>query len=378
MSYDYFDLSNDPHAVYAFMRQQGDVHWNDRYQIWIVVSHEAARTLLRDKRFSSDTTELMRATMFPVRSRDRFQPLVDFFRQWVLFSDPPYHTTFRQILNPYFSPEALVALRPKQQKHIHHLLSQCQGEWDFMAEFAALLPARIMADIIGLPYDDIPRILAWNQALSDFMEAVIRTPEINEKALIALQQQQAYFSDFKSELADQLPHESRWPILGMLLGAGIETNQNLMGNGLYRLLSHPMQWQQLLDDPKVLDSAVNECLRYDAPAQSIVRMAKEQVDFGGQVIRSGQYVRIMIGAINHDPVHYDRPEQFNINRTPNQRLAFGAGLHFCLGQALARQTTQQAFQILAEKLPHLKLVAQSQQWIGGVSLRGLKQLFVTS
>ena len=320
----------------------------------------------------------MRATMFPVRSRDRFQPLVDFFRQWLLFADPPYHTTLRQILSPYFSSEALVTLQPKQQQHIHDLLSQCQGEWDFMAAFAAQLPARIMADVIGFPYDDIPRILGWNQALSAFMEAVIRTPEINEKALIALREQQAYFADFTSELADLLPQESRWPILAMLLGAGIETTQHLMGNGLYRMLSHPVAWQQLVDEPSVVDSALDECLRYDAPVQSVVRVAKEPVDLGGQIIGVGQYLRIMIGAIHHDPVYYDGPEQFNINRTPNQRLAFGAGLHFCLGQALARQTTQQAFQILAEKLPYLKLVAQSQQWIGGVSLRGLRQLFVTS
>ena len=363
--------------VYASMHQQGPVHWNDHYKTWIVVGHDAARSLLRDKRFSSETTELMRSTMFPIRSRDRFQPLIDFFRQWLLFSDPPYHTMLRKILNPYFGPEALTALAPKKQCYIHDLLSSCQGEWDFMAAFASRLPAWIMSVVIGFPREDIPMILAWNKALSEFMEAVIRTPQINEAALIALQEQQRYFQHFQSELADQIPSDVRWPILSMLLGAGIETTQHLMGNGLYRLLSHPAQWQQLLEQPSLLGSAVEECLRYDSPVQSIVRVATASADLGGKTIGAGQYVRVMIGAIHHDPARVDAPQQFNITRDPNQHIAFGAGLHFCIGQALARQTAQEAFQALLIAYPTLRLVPERPQWIGGVSLRGLGQLKVT-
>jgi len=379
VQYTYFDIIHHPDKVYDQMREQGAIHWNKKYQVWLVVRHAEARDLLRDPRLSSKITGSMELTTFPVRSRGKVKPILDLFNHWLLFSDPPYHTEMRKLLMPYFTKPALDAMTPKIKAHTEELLSHCQGEWDFVEKFARQLPAKIMADLVGLPYDDMPLFCRWNSALSDFMEAVVRTPEIVDKALSALKSEEAYFLKPKSMQSDfmkQLPKEQALYVLSMLIAAGVETSQNVLANGLYRLLSQADQWELLKKQPELLMSAINECLRYDSPAQSMLRVATEEVAVGGVTIKQGEYVRIVLAAINRDPNDFENPHQFDITRDPNKHLAFGSGIHFCIGQVLARLTASIAFPAIIKKFPHLKLKTQNPEWVGGIVLRGLKELMV--
>lgn len=386
-----FDWVENPPEVYAKMRAAGPIHWNNEYHGWLVIDYDMARELLKDSRLSSDTTEALKLTTFPVRSREKVEPILDLYRSWLIFSDPPYHTALRKVLNPYFSKTALAERAKSIEQHARELLSQCSGEWDVMEKFAGPLPSRVMADLMELPYKAIPDFLKWNAQIAAFIESVLRSPGITADALSAMEHQRQFFNKAiesassdgflarlwaEIETNDLLPKENYWQLLSMLLATGTETTRNLIGSGLFALLSHPDQYQLLQQKPELFDSAIDECLRFCSPIQSVFRLAIDDIKINDMTIEKGHYVRIILGAINRDPDSFENPDEFDITRDSNKHLSFGAGIHFCIGRMLARLEAQTVFPIVLEKFPNLKLVAKEPEWIGGTTFRGIKSFFV--
>jgi len=393
--YTLFDLIHDPYPVYKEMRKLGPIHWNKEYQCWCVVDYAVSRELLKEPRLSCDITPYIKNTVYPENLREKSGPVIDLFKSWIFLSDPPGHTVCRKILSPSFSPSEVALLIPKITEQVALLLNACGDEWDVMAQFSEPLVLFVITEIMGLPKKDAAMFFQWNKDLSAFMDSVIRTPDLIDPALKVVAEQKAYFhkiiedalhSDKPSFIKTvhqgmqelQCDVNELWKWLSFLLAAGIETSRSFIGSALLALLQHPSQFALLRDKPDLLETAIEELLRYEPSIQSVLRVAKEDIQINDVTIKTGEYVRFFYGAVNRNPKDFKEPDVLDITRSPNKHLSFGAGIHFCLGQALARSTACIAIPAVLKRYPNLKLVTQDPEWVGGVTFRGLKSLGVKS
>jgi cytochrome P450 len=267
-----------------------------------------------------------------------------------------------------------------------------KGHMEFITDFALPLPAMVIAELLGVPPEDRDTFHGWSNAVIATLDVgtTERAFQQRMEAELALGQ---YFRDLirrrrqepREDLInalirarddqDRLTEED---MCMLLLVAGHETTVNLLGNGLFTLLSHPAQLGQLMDNPQLLSSAIEEMLRFECPVQrALFRLAAETFTVGTTVIERGQQVSAIIGAANRDPDQFAKPDKFDITRQPNRHLAFGRGIHYCLGAPLARLEAEIAFTRLFELLPDLQLVDQAPEWNSHTVFRGFKKLPVT-
>ncbi len=310
--------------------------------------------------------------------------------------DPPDHTRLRGLVSKAFTPRMIEQLHPRIQQITNELLDAVQGhgEMDLINDFAYPLPITVISEMLGIPVKDRQQFRTWTQMM-------VNTGEQNlQEALIAstigeflsyikslLDEKRAHpGSDLTSNLVqveengDALSENELISMVFLLIVAGHETTVNLIGNGTLALLQHPDQMQQLQHDPSLIPSAVEELLRYTAPVNlSDERWASEDVPMHGKVIRKGEMVYASLIGANTDAKQFQHPEGLDIARRENQHLAFGKGIHYCLGAPLARLEGQIAFGTLLRRLPNLRLASDPAQliWNNNFMLRGLRSLPVT-
>jgi len=369
--------------------------WDEKYHTWSVYGYDQARELLKNPHISSNTIDLLRHTTFPSKARKDVEPLLEYFKAWLFFGDPPYHDHLRKILNPFFTPARIKAFRPKIAGFVGDLIASNKSEIDVVADIAQPLPIRIMANLLSLPQEDWRKFAKWHDALVPFMGELFRTPEIYKPALNALQEQREYLQLFvkqrQSIKQDGIYHEvfslvetnkyieleNLWLILAMLLGTGSQTTSHLLSNGLYLLLKHPAQLKLLRNQPELITNAVQEILRYEPPVRSMIRRAKENIKIGQTAIKKDQYIRIFIDKANRDPSHFDNPNKFDIKRKSINHLSFGMGIHYCLGNLLASNIAEIFFKLFLEKYSDVELAATKVEWLDSVTFRGIKELKVS-
>ena len=273
-------------------------------------------------------------------------------------------------------------MRPRIQAIVDELLDSVQpdGQMDVIKDLAVPLPFRVLGHILGVPISDQAQVKAWADGLLAFQginkpgEAIL---EHSQDALIGIRQ---YLTDLIKEkrrqpgedlLSQLVAAESEGERLSeqeliytsiTLLVAGHETTTSFIGNGVYTLLHHPDQWRLLQNDPSLLNSALEEILRYESPVSRQPRLMKEDTELGGKQISKGQIVFQMLNAANRDPAYFADPDQFNIQRQPNRHIAFGLSIHFCVGAVLARTEGQVVFRTIMDRLPKLRLVDDKPDW----------------
>jgi pimeloyl-[acyl-carrier protein] synthase len=349
----------------------------------LIGSYADAKTVLRDPvTFSSDT-----------RSMDRIEAFGDAPR--LLFSDPPTHTRLRKLVSRAFTPKRIKDLEPKIREFTNELLNgaQAKGEFDLMADLAVPLPVKVIAEMLGVPPADYEKFKYWSDRIIESDNTLPGTPlpsDVSE----AFQSLRHFFieeiaqrrkrpgPDLVSALvaardeADALTEEEMIAFAILLLLAGNETTTNLIGNGTLALMRNPDQLAALRDNPALLPSAIEEMLRYDPPAQSTVRISKADATVNGVEIKAGTPVFVVLAAVNRDPTQFPNPDTFDIRREPNDHLAFGDGIHFCLGAALARLEGAIAFGAMLERFPRLYLADPKAEikYTGSYFLRGLDTL----
>lgn len=315
----------------------------------------------------------------------------------MLFLDAPEHHRLRQVINAGFRPAALLALRPYIEQCVTDLLDRLAhtAEFDFMQAVAKPLPARVIAKLLGMGANPRSEFIAWSDDLADFIGAAQPTHELTRRAQISLLKMSACFETL---LAERRRSEAKDDLIGlllraqrdghieagaellaqcaMLLFAGHETTRNLLGNGLHALLSHPTQWQRLLEDPGLLPQALRELLRYDSPVQYTGRRVAADHVLHGKLLRRGQLVIGLIGAANRDPARYGMPDRLDITRREGSHLSFGHGPHVCIGAALTMMEGEIAFRALLARLPTLQLAnpQDAPQWLHNPVYRGLAKL----
>ncbi|MGP4052550.1 cytochrome P450 family protein [Streptomyces sp. 2A115] len=374
----------DPHPVYAELRALGPVHRvrlpppDEHHETWLVVGYEEARAALADPRLAKDGQKI------GVTFLDE-----ELIGKYLLTADPPQHTRLRALIAREFTMRRVETLRPRVQEITDALLDSMlpRGRADLVESFAYPLPLTVICELLGVP--DIDR--AAFRAMST--EAV--APVSAESAYDAFAQLAAYLTDLiedkrcagpaddllsglirtTAEDGDRLSAEELRGMAFVLLIAGHETTVNLISSGVHALLTHPGQLAALRADMTLLDGAVEEMLRYEGPVENATfRYAAEPLDIAGTAVGSGEAVMIGLTAADRDEFRFPAPDRFDIRRDTRGHVAFGHGIHYCLGAPLARLEARVALRALLDRCPDLALDGPPSGWLSGMLMRGVRRL----
>ena len=366
----------NPYPDYGWMREQSPIYQvtlGGGRKAWMITRYEDADEVLRDPRFSKNP----RSVVSPEKLFENQVPNAEVHRQissHMLSSDPPDHTRLRAIVNKAFTPRMIEQWRTRIQTITNDLLDAVQdkGQMELISDFAFPLPMTVISEMLGIPEEDRLQFRRWSNDLvsgfgeEDQVQRIYASMEAFAHYLMKLiaWRREKPEDDLVSKLVqaelegDKLSSHELVGMIFLLLVAGHETTVNLIGNGILALLQHPDQMEKLRQHPELIKPAIEELLRYNGPLFTATgRWAREDVDYKGTLIRKGEMVMVSVAAANHDEKQFRNAEELDITRKENQHLAFGKGIHYCLGAPLARLEGQIAIAALLQRFPHLCLNA---------------------
>jgi cytochrome P450 len=387
----------DPYPRYAEVRDAAPVHHvrlADGRSAWLVTRYEEALQALTDGRLSKDFRRFGTANTEPERAP---QVPAFFAGRSMLNADPPDHTRLRTLVSRAFTTRRVEGLRGRIQEITDGLLeemAQRQGVVDLIAAFAFPLPITVIGELLGVPVEDWAMLRSWFTTLLGTGPVIVPDATATEAAaglfgyLVELlaAKRQAPRDDLLSGLIEacdgeqRLDEEELLSTTFLLIVAGHETTVNLVASGTVALLRHPDQLAALRADLSLVPAAVEELLRYDGPVQhATFRFTTEPVEVGGVTIPANQRVLVLLAGANRDPARFEDAERLDVRRADARHLAFGHGIHFCLGAPLARLEAQIAFTSLLRRFPDLRLAVPPEElsWRPGFVLRALTELPVT-
>ena len=392
------DVIADPYTYYGRLRDEDPVHWNDAYALWVITRHDDVTWMTRhNELFSSAVFKNDPKPAYPAIDESDlglYEYVKNYQADQFIQHDRPEHLDMRKIVHGYFTPKAMEAWRPFVVNAVKELLDEAEekGSMDVMRDLATPLPVLVIAQMMGVPAEDRPYVRQLAEKLlyigrgeydrmpilTDGMKGMVEyvSPLVDERIARP-------GDDFISVLAsgEKKGVFTRHQVLvntSLLLLAGHETTINLICNGTLAFIQHPDQWALYKEDPVGRAKwATEECLRYDAPVKSIQRLASQDIEVRGKVMEKNDRIRWFISSANRDPNVFADPEKFDITRQPNPHVAFGNGVHHCLGATLARVEGQEVFKALAERFPDLQVAAEQLDYQPSVTFRSLKSLPVT-
>ncbi|GAA5436355.1 cytochrome P450 [Deinococcus aquaticus] len=364
----------DPFPWYDALREQSPVMRDPKSGLWMVFGYDDVQRTLSDwKAFSSE------------RGRPRGENAQTALSSSIISTDPPRHRQLRSLVEQAFTPRQVRALEPRIAQLVDELLSPVQGagRMDFIRDFAYPLPVIVIAEILGIPATDRDAFKRWSDAVVTGDPSGSR--EMGAYFARLIEQRRADPGDdlISGLIAAQLDgeHLDTQELLGfciLLLVAGNETTTNLLANTLLCWQDAPEAYDRVRADRTLLPGTIEESLRYRSPVQSMYRVAAQDVELGGQTIPEGSPVLAWIGSANRDPAQFPEPGTFDPARTPNRHLAFGNGVHFCLGAPLARLEASVALNAVLDRLPDLRVALDaSLDAIPSQIVYGVKALPVT-
>ncbi len=405
------EVVQDPYTYFARMREEDPVHWNAPYKLWVISKYkDLVWVTRRPELFSSEVFHRDPLPPYPdIDESDMglYEYVKQFFAQWFIQHDRravsayesirehggPDHTDMRKVIHGYFNPKAMELWRPLVQSAINQLLDEAEerGHMDVMRDYATPLPLLVIAAMMGIETSDRQFIRSLAEKLLFLGRGNTDRMQPLTEGIVGLQE---YLRPMVAEriknpngdLLDRMTDAYRVGVMDeeqvvanaiLLLLAGHETTINLICNGTRAFMTHPDQWELMKADPEGrMIRATEECLRYDPPVKSIQRISGEELEFGGKQIEKNQRMRWFITGANRDPEVFDRPDDFDIERYPNPHVAFGSGIHHCLGATLARLEGQEAFKTLAQRFPNLNLGCDPDDltYTSSIAFRTLEQL----
>ncbi len=356
---------------------------------WLVTRYDDVAALLKDERFVKDKEN----ALSPEQARkqpwvpDLFKPLA----RNMLDVDPPDHTRLRQLVHSAFTPRLVERLRERIQTLTEELIvaAERRGRMDLITDYALPIPTTIIAEMLGVPASDRHRFHRWSRVIVASAPSGWRMARAIPSAIAFLRYIRRLVKARRSSPRDdlvtalvqaeqegeRLNEDELVSMVFLLLIAGHETTVNLIGNGMLALLRHPDQMKRLRDEPGMIKVAVEELLRFDGPLETATeRYAREDVKIAGATIPRGGLVYAVLGSANRDERQFPDPDRLDLSREPNRHLAFGLGVHYCLGAPLARLEAQVAIGALVGRVPSLRISRGSLRWRRGLVLRGLEAL----
>ncbi|MFD3257094.1 cytochrome P450 [Paenibacillus lentus] len=371
----------NPFPVYAQMRDKEPIMrtlFPDGQHGWIISKYEDAVDALKDPRFVKD-----------MRNAGINKDVI-FFKDNMLFSDPPDHKRLRGLVQKAFTPQLISGMKDRIQQIADELLAAVEGQESIhlIDDYAFPLPIIVISEMLGVPNSDRDKFRVWSNALIEFSgqdeETRNLTLEFREYLVdwIAKVRKQPG-NDLISQLViseeqgDRLREDELYNLVMLLIIAGHETTVNLIGNGILSLLQHPDQLQLLQDQPELIQQAIEEMLRYNGPVEfSTSRWVREDLEFKGVSMSRGDLVIVSLTSANRDPEQFNDPDLFDITREKSPHLAFGKGIHLCLGAPLARLEVEIAINTLLKRYPDIRLKgdASELEWRQGMIVRGVKEI----
>ena len=381
----------DPHPLLAELRESGPVHRIDGstgVPVWMVTRYDDVLAALSDPRLSNDPhhasalTEVLRG---------------DFLSRSMIGTDPPEHTRLRRLVSKAFTARRVEGLRPRVQEITDALLDRIspRGNADLVADFGLPLPITVIGELLGIPEADRDRFREWTDEMLDrpfdpgsdlALVAAARERMHGYLADLVAAKRARPADDLLTDLVEatdegqRLDAQELLAMTFLLLIAGYVTTVSLIGNGTLALLRQPEQLDRLRADPSLVPQTVEELLRFDGPVNpGLTRFALEDLEIGGVRIPRGDMVMLAIAAADRDPRRFSDPDRIDVGAVDPGHLAFGHGIHYCLGAPLARLEGQVAFTALLTRLPGLAFAAREDElrWTGGGVLRSLRELPVT-
>lgn len=385
------EFMGDPHPLLKATREMGRVV-RDRLGNYVLCHHADVDAAMRDRRLSNqpwDTAVYKMALPFGEQTT-----LERVARNWLMFSDAPKHTRIRYVATAMFKPPVIEALREMITQATDALLDQMpqHGTFDLMSTMAGPLPLQVMCHMVGVSSGDFERSKRWATELTTFLEPEkarhqrLQADEAVNEMQVFLREQIALYrnSGRSGTLLDLMiaAHEEDGTLhedellanLSLFFVAGMETTTNMIGNGMYTLLRHPQELARLRADLSLVPSTVEEVLRFEGSNALTARFTTEPYQVGDITIPPKRLMYLWIAAANRDPTVFPDAERFDVGRHPNPQLAFGGGVHYCIGAPLARLEGEIVFTRLLQRYPHLELVDETPDWRPQMNFRGFNTL----
>lgn len=388
------DSIRDPYPLLRQLQERDPVHWNAKLNAWCLTRY-------------SDVEQAFRA---PYLSADRVRPIMDSRRHptddlltlrsclslWMVFNDPPAHTRLRSLVSQAFTRRSTEALRPVITRIASELLDNMSGQFDIISDFAYPLPAMVIAEMLGVPRQDIAKLKKWSDNLAAFVLVSRTNAQKHVVAAASLREMNEYFSQLictrralsgdriiddlirAHDANDALSLEELVASCVLLLFAGHETTTHFLANSVRALILNPEQnavFLKRFDDTDFLRNALNELLRWDGPSISQPRIVSANAKLMGKNLVAGDRIYLLIAAANRDPDVFEAPNKLDLYRlNANKQIAFGSGIHVCLGAHLARLEGEIALPMLMSRFKRLRFADGDLEWEDNFIIRGMKTL----
>ncbi|MBD1379540.1 cytochrome P450 [Metabacillus arenae] len=384
------EFLRNPYPYYDKLRSIHPVYWVNslKYPGWYVTGYEEAIAILKDTRFKN---------RIPLpQTSNKYENLKNLQNDMMLFKNQLDHKRLRMLVSKVFTPRIVEGYRPYINETVNDLLNQVKDKkkMDVVSDYAFPLASLIIAEILGVPAEERFQFREWTASLIQTIDFT-RT----RKALANGNETTIKLLDYFRELIKKRKHNPQDDLISMLIKeeqhggkltdeellatcillviAGHETTVNLISNSMFALLNQPQQLMKLKKNPALIEMAVEEFLRYESPTQMTARIASEDINMNSATIKKDEQVYILLGAANRDPKKFFNANELDITRNPNPHLAFGYGVHFCLGSLLARIEAQIAIHTLLERMPNLQIASSELQWRKLIGFRSLLELPLT-
>jgi pimeloyl-[acyl-carrier protein] synthase len=387
---------DNPYPFYRQLQTEDPVHWCEPWRCWVLTRYQDVAPILMDPHQFSNQGRVTNVIQreYPSEFLSQVQPLLHHFSRGLINVDPPDHTRLRRLVQKTFLPKTLERLRPHVQRLVDDFLDRVvdSGHCDLVADLAFPLPVTVIAELLGVPAEMRDSFKHWSVTILQFQAA----PRPPQDVILRSQQAIGELRGYLKSVADERRKQPREDLISELVAveeagerltedellstgvgllvAGHETTTNLIAGAIWLLLRHPEQLARLRRESALMNTAIEEVLRYESPLQRLTRTVSSEVAVGGRPIKQGQTLMMLLGAANRDPAQFPEPDRFDIAREPNRHIAFGQGIHFCLGAPLARLEAPIAVNTILRRLPNLRLASHDPlEWHSGV-MRGLKTL----
>lgn len=382
-------VRKNPFPLYEALQEHDPIHWSPVLRSWIITRYDDVRQVAMSPIMSSDRLRPFYEALKDER-REILSGVMRYLNEWLVFKAPPEHTRLRKMMNGVFSLQLIQSREEHIRRITRELLNSVPAgqSFDFMKEIAVLLPAYVILDLMNVPREDFGMIKEWSDDLRLFIGTSRADDEKYKKARSGADHMSAYFRRVIHQRRAQpgedvitrmiqahdeqgdLSEDELVAMCMLVLFGGHETTTNLLGSSIVALLEHPEQLKRLYDNPSLIESAVEEFLRYDGPSNSIARVVAVDHELQGKSLKAGDRVFAMINAANRDPRRFTNPHGLDIGRSPNRHLTFGQGLHFCLGAPLARLEAKVCIGEIVARFPNMRLGDGEVDWIDALVMRG--------
>jgi cytochrome P450 len=387
------EIMRDPYPIYTRLRNEAPVMWSENWQSWVFSKYEDVNLSLKDKNLSNRSRQALLFSLFTEEQLEKTTFLRTFFKQQdIINSDPPDHTRMRAPVQKALMPKVIASMEEKARRLAKELWGRAveKGRFDYVDSFAYPFPVILVAEILGAPPEDRLSFKGWTSDFIGFQgtgRADFERTMLSQKSLVD-------FVGYVEQLVEKRRAKPETDLISALLEseyttpelvatcctmlvAGHETTTNLLGNIVRHLHEHPEACKTLKEHQELIPSAVEESLRFDAPKQRNFRRAMRTHEFAGATITENEMVFQLIGSGNRDERAFPNPNTYDIKRSPNSHLTFGAGIHFCVGAVLARLEARVFLDLFLNHPGKIEMVEDgSYRWQERVQMRGPGKMFL--